>query len=552
MELLAVAQLETAPRHRHHAGPLELLEQPAHHFTHGPQLRGQLLVGRLGHAERDLDLAMTGLTTGAVLPTMRVYRNDGGTFTSLAGPFLGVLAGNIAWGDADGDGDLDLLVTGVTSASTAGVAATRLYRNDGGGVFTSVTHPFPNCYDGAVTWGDYDHDGDLDVVIAGTTNTAGLYANVWRNDGGGVFTDAGVNLPGTDLGFAVWGDYDNDGDLDLLFGGNSNDGFITRLYRNDGNGFTDVNAGLLGEIWASAAWGDYDNDGDLDAMIIGYDAVAQVRRSILYRNDAGTFVNSGAVFHDVFLGTLSWMDVDNDGDLDLLMAGNDSGLDILRLYRNNNATANAPPGAPTQLAVHTTGTTAIFSWGAAADDRTPAAGLTYNLRVGTTPGGSEIVSPQSGASGVRWLPTFGNVQTARTAQVGTLEVGKTYYWSVQAVDAAFAGSPFAPEASFTFGVTGVGDRRAPPGLTLRAAPNPLRGPATITYSLPVDGTMRLGIYDGTGRLVRALVNGLQRAGAHRVAWEGVDDRGRAVPSGVYFARLEGPGGIARQELVQVH
>jgi len=395
----------------------------------------------------DLDLAMTGLT-GAQNPTTLVSRNDGGTFATLSGSFLGVFAGNVAWGDADGDGDLDLLVTGVTSAQPGGVAATRLYRNDGG-VFTSVPHPFPNCYLGAVAWGDYDDDGLLDVVITGTSETAALFAAVWRNHGDGTFTDAGAALPGTNIGPAAWGDYDDDGDLDLLFGGNSNAGYITRIYRNDAGTFTDSNAGLLGLIWSAGGWGDYDNDGDLDAMVFGYDPVAQVTRSILYRNDAGTFVDSGNTFHDLFLGTLSWVDYDNDRDLDLMLAGNSGGFDHLVLYRNNTSTVNAAPTAPTNLAVAVGATSAQFSWSAASDDHTPPAGLSYNLRVGTTPGGSEVVSPHAGPDGHRHLAAVGNAESGLTARVGQLQTGSQYFWSVQAVDTAFEGSPFAAEGSFT-------------------------------------------------------------------------------------------------------
>jgi hypothetical protein len=396
----------------------------------------------------DLDLAMTGLTT-AGLPTTRVYRNDGGTFTPIAGPFIGVFAGNVAWGDYDGDGDLDLLVTGTATAGATGTPVTRLYRNDGGGVFTSVPHPFPNCYLGSVAWGDYNKDGKLDVVITGVSDGGALVAGLWRNDGGGTFTDAGANLPGMDIGAVAWGDYDNDGDLDLLFAGNSNDGFITRIYRNDGGTFTNANAGLLGLIWSSAAWGDYDNDGDLDLMIIGYDPVAQVHRSILYRNDAGTFVDSGATFHNLILGTVSWVDYDNDGRLDLSLAGNENGLDLVSLYHNTTLTQNTIPSAPTNLAANVLGTSVDLSWSATSDSQTPVSGLSYNLRVGTTPGGSEIVSPQSASSGYRRLPELGNAQLGLGTHLSHLKPGTNYFWSVQAVDTCFAGSPFAAEGSFT-------------------------------------------------------------------------------------------------------
>ena len=399
----------------------------------------------------DLDLAMIGLTT-AQIPTTRIYRNDGGTnFTPVAGDFTGVYAGTVNWADYDGDGDLDLLVTGVTTTGPVGIPATRLYRNDGNGVFTSVSHPFPNVYLGAVAWGDYDKDGDLDVVISGTSGNGGLSATLWRNDGAGNFVDSGANLPPMDIGFAAWGDYDGDGDLDLLFGGDSYAGWISRIYRNDAGIFTDANAGLLPVIWSSAAWGDYDNDGDLDILLIGYDPAASVRVSRLYRNDAGSFVDSGQTLHDLILGAVGWMDYDNDGDLDLFIAGNTGtvGTDFTGIYRNNTAVSNTPPTAPTNLAVDVFGTSVTFSWAASSDAQTPTASLTYNLRVGTTPGGSEIVAPQSLSSGKRLVPASGNTGHNLMAKLSHLKPGTNYFWSVQAVDTAFAGSAFAMEGGFT-------------------------------------------------------------------------------------------------------
>ena len=140
-------------------------------------------------------------------------------------------------------------------------------------------------------------------------------------------------------------------------------------------------------IWSSAAWGDYDNDGKLDAMIMGYDPVAQVPVSRLYRNIGGNaFADSGQTFHNLYLGTLSWVDYDNDGNLDLLLAGNNAGADQLILYRNNNSAKNTVPGAPAGLVATNFGPNISFSWSAAADPQTPPAGLGYNLRVGTIAG----------------------------------------------------------------------------------------------------------------------------------------------------------------------
>ncbi len=396
----------------------------------------------------DLDLAMTGLNISG-LPVTRIYRNDGGTFTALTNAMTQVFAGNIAWVDYDGDGDLDLLVTGITSASTAGVAVTRLYRNDGNGVFTSVPHPFPDCYVGAAAWGDYDNDGHPDLILAGATTGGGLVSGLWHNDGHGGFSNVAAGLPAMDLGFAAWGDYDNDGHLDLLYGGNSDAGFITRIYRNDNGTFTDINAGLLPVLWASAAWGDYDNDGDLDIMIIGYDADARVARSILYRNDGGIFSDTGTAFHNLYLGALGWLDYDSDNRLDIIMAGNEVGTDILRIAQNTGATPNTAPSAPSNLVVSCNGANVDLSWTAATDAQTPGVGLTCNLRVGTNSGGSQIVAAQSAGNGRRLLPAMGNMQLARTAHLRGLVPGRTYYWSVQAVDTSFTGSPFATEASFT-------------------------------------------------------------------------------------------------------
>jgi len=204
--------------------------------------------------------------------------------------------------------------------------------------------------------------------------------------------------------------------------------------------------GLPGVRSSSVAWGDYDNDGRLDFLITGNrsgEAVSQ-----LWRNTGSGFSNVTASvapgLPGFSPGSLAWADFDNDGRLDFLITGEQSsgGL-VSQLWRNNVPGSNAPPAAPAGLSSTVSGGTVSLNWNAPADDRTPAAGLNYNLRIGTTPGGSNIVYGQALANGTRLVPQMGNAQTMTDA-LYSLPPGRTYYWSVQAVDSAFAGGPFAP------------------------------------------------------------------------------------------------------------
>jgi hypothetical protein len=251
----------------------------------------------------------------------------------------------------------------------------------------------------------------------------------------------------------AWGDYDNDGRLDLLLNGSG----IIQLWRNTGGGFSNVTdsvaPGLPRVYGTSVAWGDFDNDGRLDFLLAGttdgkVPPVGGHELSQLWRNTGGGFSNVTASVAPGLPGvsgsSVAWGDYDNDGRLDFLLTG--SG----QLWRNNMPVAsNAPPAAPTGLSSTLSGTTVSLSWNPPADDRTPSAGLNYNLRIGTTPGASDVLAPMALTDGLRLLPALGNAQAGTNAFVFNVAPGRDYYWSVQAVDTSFAGSPFAAEQQFT-------------------------------------------------------------------------------------------------------
>src|SRR5205085_282310 len=126
--------------------------------------------------------------------------------------------------------------------------------------------------------------------------------------------------------------------------------------------------------------------------------------SRVYHNDGGgAFSQDTAVtLPAVQRSGVAWGDYDNDGRLDFLLTGSTNGSasgGISKLYHNGEAAANTAPAAPGGLsATGLTTSTATLAWTAAADAQTAAAGLSYNLRVGTTPGGSEVVGPQADAA----------------------------------------------------------------------------------------------------------------------------------------------------------
>ena len=431
-----------------------------------------------------LDLAVVGMTETGAATLTRLYHNSGGQLAD-SGIALMNVDSLARWGDYDNDGDLDLLVGGWSASPTKGNFL-QLYRNDAG-IFVAVSAGLPatlSLPDAA--WGDYDNDGDLDLAVAGSEAGGGWRARVYRNDGG-TFVDSSA-IPVTPGKSVVWGDFDADGDLDLLVAG---DYRMTYVYRNDGGAFVDVGAGLMavdsgaaawvdingdgdldvvvsGLPWGGTlttriyeydgssfedvgspfvadyrppAWADYDNDGDLDALVCAADGTR------LYRNDGGIYVDAVAGLPRVMNGRCAWGDYDNDGRLDIVISGYGNGR-ITQVYRNTTATANTPPETPAGPTASVTGDTVRLEWGPTSDAETPPLALTYNVRLGTTPNGSEIVSAMAdGASGFRRVVGAGNTGSLSTLTIGALPPGQ-YYFAVQTVDTAFTGSPFTETTPF--------------------------------------------------------------------------------------------------------
>ncbi len=402
-------------------------------------------------SDGDLDILLTGWNA-AEIPIAYVYRNNGGIFNNAGAGLDGVLDGSVAWGDYDRDGDLDILLTGDTGS---GYIA-KIYRNDEGSFIedTAAETGLPGIVHGSVAWGDCEPDGDLDILFSGDTGS-GYISEIYLNDGEGLFAAAGsTGLTGVYMGSNAWGDYDSDGDLDVLLTGQSSTGPVSRVYRNNGAATFSIAASLNSVYGSSVGWGDYDSDGDLDILLTGFNGSANVSK--VYENNSGAFPEYGAGLTAVASGSAAWGGYDTDTDLDILLTGSDSlGSPVGEIYENQSTAANTAPSVPSDLSAVVSPDEATLSWSASTDTETDPDSLTYNLRVGTSPGGQDIVSPMADSSGQRLLPQMGNAGQ-RTSHTLELDPG-TYFWSVQAIDNSFAGSAFATsEGVFTIGFEDIG------------------------------------------------------------------------------------------------
>jgi ASPIC and UnbV/FG-GAP-like repeat len=259
------------------------------------------------------------------------------------------------WFDYDNDGKLDLFVKNFDSVN-------RLYKNNGDGSFTLVADAAGlatatlGVGNGSIcSFADYDNDGWMDVAITGDGQAEALYRNQ-----GGTFVDvtAASGLTALPSGHGIaWGDYNNDGFLDLYIARvNTNGSSLPRLYRNNGNGtFTDVTekAGLASaENTYCGVWGDYDNDGFLDLFVTnaGVDGQGAGNHNFLYHNTGdGRFTDvaaaEGVALQDNVAEhkVAAWGDYNNDGFLDLIIkdgVGDDrshgrAAIGLHRLFKNN-------------------------------------------------------------------------------------------------------------------------------------------------------------------------------------------------------------------------
>lgn len=287
----------------------------------------------------------------------KLYRNEAGTrFIEFPLPELPPsVPRGACWGDFNGDGWVDLMVGGYEDWEQGITWPWLLLINEGGQRWVLRRSESQNRTRG-VTAADFDEDGDLDVYFSNYR----LQPNqLWLNQGAAEFEDVAAargavatsdGFPGGHSIGAAWGDFDNDGHLDLFAGNfahvdSRGDQPKSRFLRNRGAdeafGFEDL--GTCGvpyqESYATPAVGDYDNDGRLDLFfttVYGTASFGRPNHPLLFRNSGPAQVTD--VTAAAGLAELpptyqaAWADFDNDGRLDLVTGG--------KLFRNQVKSGN--------------------------------------------------------------------------------------------------------------------------------------------------------------------------------------------------------------------
>lgn len=327
-------------------------------------------------------------------PALYINNGGDGSFTLDANSGLSKQrGGTIAVGDFNKDGYPDLLVNG-WSDSTQGDGIT-INKNLGNGKFVPVTSSnFVGAEKGQAMFVDVDGDGYLDVFVTGESSVEGWnrIAYVFRNNGDETFTKVDTTLPGVGKSGCDWIDVNNDGNMDIVYAGESADNFAV-VALNGGNGTFTAHNNLLNKARGGAAVAAFDinNTGTPDIAIMGYND-----------NRDGHF--------NVWNGLVS-------------------------------RAQNVAPAAPANAVMSEADGKVTFTWDAATDDHTPAAALRYNVYVRLKDGKVITLVPADPETGKLRL---GDVNAATTARTYTLNItsDKIADWGVQAIDGGKLASAF--------------------------------------------------------------------------------------------------------------
>ena len=396
------------------------------------------------NGDHRLDLYQHGYSSSDNEFETNVFLNNGNnSFTETVNGFTSDYFAILETWDYDRDNDLDYYVMKPG-------AGTSLMKNNGEGLFNK-DGAFGACCADVLTPGDFDRDGDEDIIHFSQTSN---YYTLSLNKDGAMHSNGNLPVSG---GRIQKLDYNADGWPDVLFVAGNGFNAKSKLYKNLGpNAAGVIQFKVLkddlpaGDVSVNTA--DYDHDGDLDIFFTGNPCV-------MYNNEGDdTFKENYISNFSAGLNNTQWVDFDSDGDLDLFMMGYFTvdyieGVDqpfayVLKnqLIVSGKGIENLAPPAPINLTSYQDTEGLHLSWTGQPDDHTAVEALTHDVVIYKD--GKEIMKGLANpVTGVRLKLQEG--RASESLLVDNLAYG-SYTWKVQAVDQAFIGSTLSAQAQFVF------------------------------------------------------------------------------------------------------
>ena len=394
------------------------------------------------------------------------------------------------FGDIDNDGDYDFLISGYSFDGYKTLLFENKRKKDENGVavvpvevyFEEVDNDFVSVKEGTADFVDFDADGKLDVLFSGQSSDGDL-VKAYKNTEAG-YTDLDVGLPAVRNGRFVFGDFDSNGYADVLYSGTvSGVGKVTKLNTWIPETSKMVDSGYDLSDYEQANIGVADFDGDLDA-----DVVITGKNSNMNNSSGGWSSWMDEYISDILINVRGFAGpedasggIANDGSGDALESGplkksvgtkKVYGLNARPLPPSNvefqrsrlqafNPVDDNGDGKLTSSRSESSDNNSnyqdglfemVISWRGAVDtaldgNQTPAEGLTYSIRIGTSSGASDIMAPGADVDGVKVAADPGNVENNLQWKVNVPQ--GDYYVAVQSIDASFVGSKFTEEQKYT-------------------------------------------------------------------------------------------------------
>lgn len=513
-----------------------------------------------------------------ILAGGRLYRNKGdGTFKDVTPTnILGTLPKAQCFIDIDNDTDADILFIG---CKYPGDSVAVLFRNNDNADFIREEIPFPSIkHPSGLSLADVNGDGYLDIFLGQTGFLNTPRNNVLLLNTRGTGFSIGLDLNEYNrlaCGGSQWVDYNSDGYSDLFIAGA--DTTAGRILAGDGKGGLAriaVTSGLDKTLRVSGcSWADYDNDGDMDLLLPTWGQVGLLRKGMLepigdiatHEADPGMLKWKAEQRVNDFMEYRSggsWADVNNDGLLDYLLASSCPCVPVDLFIQSSGG---AFERRTAEYGLHGISGGEDAAWADYDNDgRIDLAIMQGSLQLYRNQGitaeahyvALDLENPAGNAQGIGARVTVhaGDRKYTRDVTSGRgllmqdplrLHIGIGEADAVDSVIVRWPGSGTTPEVFTDLKIDAVNHLKSGQAsgaggtgvVRLDAHPNPFSTELNITYSVPIEGPVRLAIYSMTGEEIALLVNRRQHPGDYSVVWNGRDAAERPLSQGTYIYRL---------------